>query len=49
MTMVFVSFTTIESSERYYFVFLYAIAFAMVRWYQKIDKLSGKFRGGGMD
>ncbi len=46
MTMVFVSFTTIESSERYYFVFLYAIAFAMVRWYQKIDMLSGKFRGG---
>lgn len=31
MTAVFIAFTTIESSERYYFVFLFAIAFAVVK------------------
>lgn len=38
MTAVFVAFTTIDSSERYYFVFLFAISFALVRWLDKAVK-----------
>lgn len=38
MTAVFVAFTTVESSERYYFLLLYAIAFSVVRWSEKMPK-----------
>lgn len=36
MTMIFIAFTTINSSERYYFILLYAICFAMMKWHQNI-------------
>lgn len=39
MTAVFVAFTTVESSERYYFLFLYAIVFTIVKWVKNSTKV----------
>lgn len=48
MTMMVVAFTTIESSERYYFIFLYAIAFSIVRQWNEGNARLRKLIGGGM-
>lgn len=38
MTAVFAAFTTVESSERYYFILLFAIPFVLLKWAAKLIK-----------
>lgn len=45
LTVLMVSFTTVESSERYYFVVLYAMAFAIENFLSYVDSRL-KVRGG---
>lgn len=46
ITMLLAAFTTVESSERYYFIFLYALAFGWVCLLQRIVGCSKILRGG---